>query len=342
MNAPTTHGAVAIVSLDVIRSAVSLAAAVDAVEAAFRTQGHGPIVQPTPMGPDLTGGQVHVKAAQLGRHRPVVIKVATGFPGNTAEGLAPGDGVMIVLNPGTGHLQAVLMDRGWLTDVRTAAAVAVAVRHLTRTTPARLAILGTGVQAELTVRTLDATGLLPPQVAIWGRSHDKSTRMAQTLATATATVTATREIVAPPTAAEAVAGADIVITTTSSRTPILRGEWLSDHALVIAVGADSIGKRECDDTVLRRATQFVTDNSEQSAQLGELQHLPDDCRSTPAVELGALLARNAHASPQGIQLVDLTGIGAQDAAIAELALASTCRPEDSAPSEVQDEEFPFR
>lgn len=56
-----------------------------------------------------------------------------------------------------------------------------------------------------------------------------------------------------PTAAEAVTGADIVITTTSSRTPILFGEWLNDHALVIAVGADSIGKRECDDTVLRRA-----------------------------------------------------------------------------------------
>lgn len=113
-----------------------------------------------------------------------------------------------------------------------------------------------------------------------------------------------------------------MVTTTSSRTPILRGEWLNDRALVIAVGADSIGKRECDDTVLRRTARFMTDNSEQSAQLGELQHLPHDCRSTAAIELGALLARDDHASPQGIQLVDLTGIGAQDAAIAELALTA--------------------
>jgi len=130
----------------------------------------------------------------------------------------------------------------------------------------------------------------------------------------------------PSTAADAVTDADIVITTTSSRTPILRGEWLSDHALVIAVGADSIGKRECDDTVLRRATRFVTDNCEQSAQLGELQHLPDDCRATRTVELGVLLSQKDHASPQGIQLVDLTGIGAQDAAIAELALAANLPP----------------
>lgn len=132
-------------SLDDIRDVVTLDDAVAVVESAFRAQEHGRIVQPTPMGLDLTGGQVHVKAAQPGSRRPVVIKVATGFPDNTADGLAPGDGVMVVLNPRTGHLQAVLMDRGWLTDVRTAAAVAVAVRHLTRTTPARLPILGTGV-----------------------------------------------------------------------------------------------------------------------------------------------------------------------------------------------------
>ncbi len=65
-----------------------------------------------------------------------MIKVATGFASNTAVGLSTGDGATIVLDPRTGHLQTVLMDRGWLTDVRTAAAVAVACRHLTRTAPA--------------------------------------------------------------------------------------------------------------------------------------------------------------------------------------------------------------
>jgi ornithine cyclodeaminase len=114
-----------------------------------------------------------------------VIKVATGFASNTAVGLSTGDGATIVLDPRTGHLQTVLMDRGWLTDVRTAAAVAVACRHLTRTAPARLAIRGTGVQAELTVRTLDAIGALPPQVAIWGRSYDKATRLAHALGSTT-------------------------------------------------------------------------------------------------------------------------------------------------------------
>jgi len=320
VNASGAHGGLAVMDLDDIRAAVTLADAVAVVESAFRTQGNGRIVQPPPMGLDLPAGQIHVKAAQLGPDRPVVIKVATGFPVNSTDGLIPGDGAMIVLNPRTGHLQALLVDRGWLTDVRTAAAVAVAVRHLTRTPPTHLAILGTGVQAELTVRVLDEIGVLPPHVSIWGLSRQKATSLAQALATTTF------EIAVPSTAADAVTDADIVITTTSSRTPILRGEWLSDHALVIAVGADSIGKRECDDTVLRRATRFVTDNCEQSAQLGELQHLPDDCRATRTVELGVLLSQKDHASPQGIQLVDLTGIGAQDAAIAELALAANLPP----------------
>lgn len=317
MSAPTIAAAPVVVGLDQIQAAVTLPAAVTAVEGAFRALARGHVTQPPPMGLELPAGQVHVKSAQLGHGQPVVVKVATGFPGNTDRGLASGDGLMLALDPGTGGVTAVLLDRGWLTDVRTAAATAVAVRYLASAPLRRLALLGTGVQARLTLRTLDAVGLLPGDVAVWGRAasstehlvgHPDLNRLRLTVASS---------------ARAAVHDADLVITVTAAREPVLRGDWLTDRALVIAVGADSPGKRECDDTVLRRARRVIVDDREQSTHVGELQHHTASRAAPPHVlELGAVLLDPDAADSAGIRLCDLTGLGAHDAAIAALALSS--------------------
>jgi len=307
------------VELPALIEAVTLPAAVTAVEEAFRALARRTVVQPPPLGLDLPGGQVHVKSAQLGPHEPVVVKVATGFPRNPERGLPAGDGAMVVLDAQTGQLRAVLLDRGWLTDVRTAAATAVAVRHLTGPPPRRrVAMLGTGVQADLTLRTLAAADLLAPDVVVWGRSPGAAHRLAELHQELAHSVTAAA------TAADAVAGADVVITVTAARAPILSGAWLAPDALVVAVGADSPGKRECDSDVLTRTTLIVADAKEQALRLGELQHAPAGVLGARIVELAHVVEPSGGSSETlvGIRLCDLTGVSAADAAIATVALTA--------------------
>lgn len=306
-----------VLDLETIQAAVALPAAVPAVEDAFRTLAQGGVTQPSAMGLDLPAGEVHVKAAHLGPGHLLVVKIATGFPGNVQQGLPSGDGLMVALDPGTGRVAAVLLDRGWLTDVRTAAATAVAVRHLSSTPAQRLALLGTGVQADLTLRVLDAVGLLPPEVAVWGRSPGNAERLLGRPGLADLGLTVAE---APR---HAVDGADLAITTTGAREPVLQGDWLTDSALIVAVGADSPGKRECDKVVLDRVNRIVVDDLRQAARLGELQHAAVGTTTGRVVELGTLLIRRHGDHSAGITLCDLTGLGVQDAAVAALALSST-------------------
>lgn len=311
-----TTAAPVVLDLETIQAGVALPAAVQAVEGAFRTLAQGEVTQPPAMGLELPAGEIHVKAAHLGLGHLLVVKIATGFPGNVGQGLPSGDGLMVALDPGTGQVAAVLLDRGWLTDVRTAAATAVAVRHLSSAPAQRLALMGTGVQAGLTLRVLHAVGLLPPEVAVWGRTPGNAERLVglQGLADLGLRVVGA--------ARDAVDGADLVITATGARVPVLRGDWLGENALVITVGADSPGKRECDEVVLGRAARIVVDDVGQAGRLGELQHAAEGTMTGRVVELGALLVGRHAGHSAGITLCDLTGLGVQDAAVAALALSS--------------------
>ncbi|MBN9152359.1 MAG: hypothetical protein J0J05_00010, partial [Microbacterium sp.] len=127
-------------------------------------------------------------------------------------------------------------------------------------------------------------------------------------------------------AAAAVAEAQLVVTTTSARKPILRAEWLHKGLHITAMGADQAGKNEIDPRALALADLYVCDRVAQAAALGEL-------RAARAVglmngetppELGAIVA-GSHAgrpSETAITLCDLTGTGAQDTAIASYAFAA--------------------
>jgi len=187
-------------------------------------------------------------------------------------------------------------------------------------------VLGTGVQARLTLLALRSIGRLPAHVAVWGRTTNNAHR----LSTEPGLRELGLQVVAA--AADAVRGADVVITTTAAREPILHGRWLQADALVVAVGADSPGKRECDDTTLRRADQLVVDDLQQAVRLGELQHDPTPAATTARLSnLGALLTSTGTARTTGICLCDLTGLGAHDAAIATLALTEATRTHPAPP-----------
>jgi len=223
-----------------------------------------------------------------------------------------------VLSARTGLVEAILLDNGYLTEVRTAAAGAVAARHLAREDAHDAAILGAGVQAR---RQLEALTLVRPieSARIWARDRAKAEAAAAELTTSLGL-----PVEAAPDAHAACAGADVIVTTTPATTPILEADWLSPGQHVTAMGSDAEGKNEVDPRVFERAV-YVADSLAQTRRLGELAHavregvVPGE-RSF--AELGdVILGRAAGRRDRAaITLCDLTGTGVQDTAIATLAL----------------------
>ncbi|MCE7030890.1 ectoine utilization protein EutC [Jiella avicenniae] len=295
---------------------------IDAMEAAFAALATKAVAMPPIMRLDIPEhrGEVDVKTAYVPGLSGFAIKVSPGFFDNPKLGLPSVNGLMMLLSATTGLVEALFLDNGYLTDVRTAAAGAVAARHLARRDAATAASLGAGVQARL---QLEALALVRPirQARIWARDFARAERAAADLsATLGFPVTARVE------AREAIEGADVVVTTTPSETPILLADWLRPGQHVTAMGSDAEHKNEIDPAAVARADLYVADSLKQTRRLGELHHAiaaglvsPD----TAFPELGAIVAGLAagRTSPDAITIADLTGTGVQDTAIATLAHA---------------------
>jgi ornithine cyclodeaminase len=224
---------------------------------------------------------------------------------------------MMLLSARTGLVEALLLDNGYLTDIRTAAAGAVATRHLARADARIAAILGCGRQAAL---QLQALNLVRPieRARIWGRDAQKA-KAAATALTAQLDI----PVEAKASAADAVAGADVVVTTTPAEQPILQAEWLAPGQHVTAMGSDSEHKNEIDPSLFSRAV-YVADSLAQTRRLGELNHairasiVKDTDVFATLGEVIAGRAQGRHAAAD-ITFCDLTGTGVQDTAIAVLA-----------------------
>lgn len=291
-----------------IRGLVSLADARAAMHRAFVALVGDDVLAPNELAMKLNhGGELHVKGAYMGGEW-IAFKAATGqFPGGGNSGFTA------VLSAETGTPEAILNDGGWLTEIRTAAASALAATALARPDSTSLAILGGGFQAAYQVAAYrDAFSL--SDVTVWSRSLETAERFAAANdATATASV------------ADAVAGADLVVCCTPSREPLLYFDMLAPGAHVSAVGADMTGKRELAYDVVERCDIFTCDAVDVSAAVGELQHVPE--LSHRAIDLGRILAGSVigRTSEDQITVTDLCGLGVQDAAIAEVVMAGAWR-----------------
>lgn len=305
-----------------LRTIVKLdVAAVDCVEQAFAALATKAVAMPPIMRLDIPEfrGEVDVKTAYVPGLDGFAIKVSPGFFDNPKIGLPSLNGLMILLSAKTGLVEALLLDNGYLTDVRTAAAGAVAARHLSREDTSVATIFGAGMQAQLQLEALMLVHRIK-SARIWARDHAKAQKLAIDFACDHGIDVAA---IADP--REAVRGADIVVTTTPAERPILMAEWLEPGQHLTAMGSDAEHKNEVDPAVFARAT-YVPDRISQTRILGELHHaikagavLPDQ----QFAELGAVIAGKAigRSNAHEITFADLTGTGVQDTAIANLALA---------------------
>lgn len=296
-------------------------AAIDVVEKAFAALASGEVVMPPilSMAIPAANGEVDVKTAYIPGFEGFAIKVSPGFFDNPKIGLPSLNGLMILFSAKTGQVLALLLDNGYLTDVRTAAAGAVAARHLAPREVRTAGVMGTGVQARL---QMQAAHLVRPfgQALVWGRDAAKAQACAAELAAALGI-----PVRAEADPARLVAQSQLVVTTTPTERPVLKAEWLHPGLHVTAMGSDQAGKNEIEPRALVSAGLYVADRVSQCEKLGELRSAIAAglwTRGTPP-ELGDIVSgtRMGRASEAEITICDLTGTGAQDTAIATYALS---------------------
>lgn len=302
-----------------LRAVVTPAVAVEAMREAFRADGEGRAHVPAVINLDVPAhrGEFHVKTALIEGVPHVAVKIASGFYDNPAKGLPSGAGLMAVFDATTGLPAALLLDNGFLTDIRTGAAGAVAADALAPREFDAVGVLGSGLQARYQIECLRLVRRFTRLVA-WSpdRAHlDRyvSEMRAGGLETEAAST--------PEAVCRAV---DVLITATPSRQPLVGAEWLRPGQHITALGSDSPGKQELDAECLIRADLVVVDRVTQCAAFGELRHALDAGMPPHRVhaELGEIVAgvKPGRASVSQITIADLTGVGFQDTAIASKAI----------------------
>jgi len=269
-------------------------------------------------------GEIDVKTAVLKGESSIAIKVASGFPKNELVGLSTSSGMMVIVSATTGFPEAVFLDNGYLTQLRTALAGAIAADLLARPHLSTVGIIGSGEQARYQTRALRLVRQFR-RILVYGRRADAARRYASAMEHELGV-----EVQVADSPKQVVEAADILVTATSSQAPIVLHDWVRPGLHITAMGSDGAHKQELSPLVLQHATRVVCDSISQCLERGELHHVSQEhlpMASGRVVELGAVAAGNApgRVSNDDITVCDLTGVGVQDTAIAAYALKAAQR-----------------
>jgi ornithine cyclodeaminase/alanine dehydrogenase-like protein (mu-crystallin family) len=250
-----------------VARALEMRALIPAMREALRRCSSGEVVQPVraTLRIEPAGGYYAPMPAYLRDERggALGVKSVAFFPGNAGGPLPTHLATILLLDPGTGALLA-LLDGRLITELRTAAVTAVSVELLARPDACRLAILGSGVQARSHLRAL-ALVRPPASVRVWSRTAGHAARFAREMA---GTVPCTIEPAAS--VPDAVRGADVVVAVTAAREPVLAGAWLEPGMHVCAVGSSSADMRELDGAAVARCRVFVDSRAAALVEAGDL------------------------------------------------------------------------
>lgn len=301
-----------------VRSLVSRSDALEAARQAQLALAAGGVVTPEHIGLRLQDGEIHVKSAYLLGSPYVAFKVATGFPANVRSDRPVNDGFTMVLDAQCGALLAELHDHGWLTELRTGAAGALATNLLARADATTVAVLGAGTQAEHQLAALLGVRSVST-VWLYNRTRSRAEMLAARLRETYGLVVQVADSVAA-----AVVHADIVITTTASRAPLLHRDLLRPGMHITAMGSDFADKQELHVDVLAAADLVVADGVLTCARYGEVAHAVQTgtLALSDVVELSDVVgARHpGRTRADQITVVDQCGLGIYDAIMAELVM----------------------
>jgi ornithine cyclodeaminase/alanine dehydrogenase-like protein (mu-crystallin family) len=262
----------------------------------------------------MPGGDGAIQARSAYMHGTPTYAVKIG-PTGGGQG-----GSLLLYDANTNQLRAMLLDNGYLTKIQSAAAGAIAAKALSRASSKVAGILGAGAHA---YHHAEALLLVRPiaRFVVWDADMAAARALGEQIGSAHAV-----EVEVADTAKAVVEAADIVVTATAARSPILPDSWLHPGLHITAAGADAGNKNELAPEVLAEADIYVADSREQCRWAGELTHaigagLINEGDRIP--EIGDLVSGShpGRADDDQITVVDLTGTGVQDAAIAAHAAA---------------------
>ncbi len=258
-------------------------------------------------------GDVHIKYGYIKGQPYYVIKIASGFYHNTKLGLSSSQGLMLLFSQTTGELLAILLDEGYLTDIRTVIASMITVKYLAPSKVDCVGIVGTGMQAKLQLQYLSKVCDCK-NIMVWGRNFENA------LAYQKHFCNTDFKITIAPTTSELAQNCNLIITTTPSRQPLLSASQIRKGTHITALGSDTSEKIELAPEIIKSADLVVSDSIAQSNSRGEAyQARNHDCLdTTKLIELGALIQNPSlrRKNDQQITIADLTGVAVQDIMIA--------------------------
>ena len=291
----------------------------DAMRNAFIEYSNGNAVIP-PVGELIMQqppGEVHIKYGYIKGGSHYVIKIASGFPNNQKENIKPGQGMMLLFDIQTGMPEAILIDDANLTDIRTAIAGAITSQALSNQDLESFTIIGTGVQARY--QAIHVSQLMKiEKVRVWGRDPAKAYQLREDLPDLDVNIEEDIE--------KLIKESGLIITTTSSKEPLIQSDWVKPGAHITAVGSDTPEKCELDPDILSMADLVVADSLEQNLIRGEIHQAVKRSiiNSESIVELGEIFAglNPGRTNDDSITVADLTGVAVQDLVIAKAVLST--------------------
>lgn len=289
---------------------------IDCIEESFLayTEGKAKVPPVGYLGFDSPPGDVHIKFGYVEGDQHYVIKIASGFYNNPQLGLPSSQGMLLSFNAHTGQPTCILLDDGYLTDLRTGLAGAVAAKHLAPS-PERIGILGAGTQARFQLQCLTYVSDCR-DVLVYNHNPETAFQFQEEMNESGF------HVECAPNVQKIAKECDLIVTTTRSAKPLLFANDIRPGTHITAIGADAHGKQELDVQLLSRADLLICDSLAQCMDHGEIAHGlqagvigANDCE-----ELGHWLQRQVKRQPEMLTVADFTGIATQDIGICKRVL----------------------
>ncbi len=306
---------IAVLSLPTIQEYLKTVDLIPLIESGFVAYSLGKAVVP-PVGElifENPPGETHIKYGYIKQQPYYVVKIASGFYENAKLGIKSSQGLMLLFSQQTGQLLCVLLDEGYLTDIRTVIASMITLKYLAPATVENLGIIGTGMQAKLQLEYLHLVCNCK-NIMIWGRTNQSAKAFQNYFKDSEYNIRVANST------SELADSCNVIITTTPSREPLLNGSQIRKGTHITALGSDTADKIELDPTIIKHADIVVSDSISQSQSRGEIfqarNHQSLD--TSKLIELGTLIYNPTlgRSNDTQITVADLTGVAVQDIMIA--------------------------
>lgn len=290
---------------------------IDSIEEGFVAYSQGKAVVP-PVGELVSKepyGETHIKYGYITGGSSFVIKIVSGFYDNQKLGLPVNSGLVLVFSNQTGFLEGILLDEGYLTDIRTAAAGAVVARYMAPKNIERIGVFGTGNQGRLQLEYLKPI-VRCRDVIVWGMNQEELDLYIEAMKPHGFNIRTSMD------AAQVAKECNLIVTATPSRKALLNASQLRKGAHITAIGSDTPDKQELDIDILQKADAIVSDSIDQSQYRGEIfqwrkSGIIDEGK---IFELGNVIKDKSvqRQSDEETTVADLTGVAVQDFQISNI------------------------